>query len=70
VAARALPDLRGHYLAFARSAPKDVRSGGLLDELDEILGAANSLASLAGVEGESPPDAGRSQAERASVLHS
>jgi hypothetical protein len=45
-----LPDLRGRYLTFARSAPDDVRSEGVLDELDEIVDAANSLKALAGLE--------------------
>ncbi|HET6870301.1 MAG TPA: FUSC family protein [Solirubrobacteraceae bacterium] len=45
-----LPDLRGRYVAFARSAPDDVRSEGVLDELDEIVDAANSLKVLAGLE--------------------
>jgi uncharacterized membrane protein YccC len=45
-----LPDLRGRYLAFARSAPHDVHAEGVLDELDEIVDAANSLSVLAGLE--------------------
>jgi uncharacterized membrane protein YccC len=45
-----LPDLRGRYLAFARSAPDDVRSAGVLDELDEMVDAANSLSVLVGLE--------------------
>jgi uncharacterized membrane protein YccC len=45
-----LPDLRGRYVAFARSAPDDVRAEGVLDELDEIVDAANSLTVLAGLE--------------------
>jgi hypothetical protein len=45
-----LPDLRGRYLAFARAAPDDLHSEGVLDELDEIVDAANSLAVLAGLE--------------------
>jgi hypothetical protein len=45
-----MPDLRGRYLAFARSAPDDVRSEGVLDELDEIVDAANSLKVLVGLE--------------------
>jgi uncharacterized membrane protein YccC len=45
-----LPDLRGRYLAFARSAPEDVRSEGILDELDEMVDAANSLSVLVGLE--------------------
>ncbi len=45
-----LPDLRGRYLAFARSVPDDVRSEGVLDELDEMVDAANSLAVLVGLE--------------------
>jgi Fusaric acid resistance protein-like len=64
------PDLRARYLDFSRMAPDDVRSQGVLDDLDEIVDAANSLASLADIEGDSPADAGRSQAEKASVLHS
>ena len=61
------PDLRARYTAFARSAPDDV---GLLDELDEIVDAANSLASLAGVDGASAAVSGRSRADGASVLNS
>jgi uncharacterized membrane protein YccC len=53
-----LSDLRGRYLAFARSAPDDVRSEGVLDELDEIVDAANSLKVLAGLE-PADDDAGR-----------
>jgi hypothetical protein len=45
-----LPDLRGRYLAFASSAPEEVHSEGVLDELDEIVDAANSLAVLVGLE--------------------
>jgi hypothetical protein len=45
-----MPDLRGRYLTFARSAPDDVRSEGVLDELDEIVDAANSLKVLVGLE--------------------
>jgi uncharacterized membrane protein YccC len=45
-----LPDLRRRYLAFARSAPDGLRSEGVLDELDEIVDAANSLKVLAGLE--------------------
>jgi uncharacterized membrane protein YccC len=45
-----LPDLRGRYLAFARSAPAEVRSEGVVDELDEIVDAANSLKVLVGLE--------------------
>jgi hypothetical protein len=45
-----LPDLRGRYLAFARSAPDDVRAEGVLDELDEVVDAANSLSVLVGLE--------------------
>jgi hypothetical protein len=53
-----LPDLRGRYLTFARSAPDDVRSEGVLDELDEIVDAANSLKALVGLES-AEEDAGR-----------
>jgi hypothetical protein len=42
--------LRGRYLAFARSAPDEVRSEGVLDEIDEMVDAANSLAALVGLE--------------------
>ena len=41
---------------------------GLLDELDEIVDAANSLASLTQLDGSSPSNAGSSPAEGASVL--
>ena len=54
---------------LARSVPDDVRSEGLLDELDEIVDAANSLASLTELDGSSPSNAGSSRAEGASVLH-
>jgi hypothetical protein len=53
-----LPDLRGRYLEFARSAPGQLRSAGVLDELDEMVDAANSLAVLVGLE-PAPDDAGR-----------
>lgn len=46
------PDLRARYLAFARAAPDDGDQEWLLAELDEIVDAANSLASLAGLDGE------------------
>jgi hypothetical protein len=49
-AAADLPDLRGRYLAFAQSAPDDVRAEGVLDELDEMVDAANSLSVLVGLE--------------------
>jgi hypothetical protein len=65
----ALPDLRAHYLAFARAAPGEARREAL-DELDEVVDAANSLAALTAQDDSSPSDAGRSQAEHASVLHS
>jgi uncharacterized membrane protein YccC len=63
--ASALPDLRARYVAFARS----VHDEGLLAQLDEMVDAANSLASLAGLESSASPDAGRSRAQDASVLH-
>ena len=66
----ALPDLRTRYLTFARSAAEDPRREGLLDDLDEIVDATNSLVSLAGLEGSTSPASGRSQAQDASVLHS
>jgi hypothetical protein len=50
-AARAQPDVRARYLAFARAAPTEVEQEGLLAELDEIVDAANGLAALAGLEG-------------------
>ena len=65
-----LPDLRARYRDLARAAPVQARRQGLLDELDEIVDAANSLASVAGLDGSSAPEAGRSQAQDASVLHS
>jgi uncharacterized membrane protein YccC len=65
-----LPDLRAGYRTFARMAPEDVRREGLLDDLDEIVDAANGLVSLAGRESSAPEDSGRSQAEDASLLHS
>jgi uncharacterized membrane protein YccC len=64
-----LPDIRERYLTFARSAPDGPRRDGLLDELDEIVDASNSLASLAGLERSTPNSSGRSQAEGASLLH-
>jgi hypothetical protein len=45
-----LPDLRGDYLAFERSGPPDADGAGVLAELDEIVDAANSLATLVGLE--------------------
>ena len=65
----ALPGLPGLHLAFARSAPEDTRSEGLLDKLDEIVDAASGLASLAGLDSPCRADAGRTQAEDASVLN-
>jgi hypothetical protein len=65
-----IPDLRARYLTFARAAAQDVRAKDLLEELDEIVDAANSLVSLASGESSAPEDAGRSQAEGASLLHS
>jgi uncharacterized membrane protein YccC len=64
------PDLRARYLDFARAAPRTAEQAGLLADLDEIVDSANSLASLAGIDGSAPPDAERSQAQDASVLHS
>jgi uncharacterized membrane protein YccC len=48
---RALPDLRGRYLAFERSAPHDFDAADLLAELDEVVDAANSLASVVELDG-------------------
>jgi hypothetical protein len=46
----ALPGLRRRYLTFERSAPRDVDAAGLLAELDELVDASNSLASVVGLE--------------------
>lgn len=70
VPTRPLPDLRARYRAFTRNAPEAVGHEGLIAELDEIVDAANSLASVAGLESSSATDGERSQAEDASVLHS
>ena len=66
----ALPDLRARYLTFADLAPAGARREGLLAELDEIVDAANSLASVADLDGSSASEAGRTQAQDASVIHS
>ena len=58
---RAEPDLRARYLAFARAAPDDGDQEWLLAELDEIVDAANSLASLAGRDGEGSAGDGRDE---------
>jgi uncharacterized membrane protein YccC len=65
VAARGheLPDLRARYLAFARSASDAVDREGLLAELDEIVDATNSLASLAGLG--APEEAGEPESRLA-----
>jgi hypothetical protein len=46
----ALPELRRRYLTFERSAPRDVDAAGLLAELDELVDAADSLASVVGLQ--------------------
>ena len=46
----ALPDLRARYDELERAAPHDADNEALLTELDEIVDAANGLASLAGLE--------------------
>jgi uncharacterized membrane protein YccC len=48
--APSLPDLRTRYLTFGRSAPRDVDAEELLAELDEVVDAANSVASVVGLE--------------------
>jgi uncharacterized membrane protein YccC len=45
-----LPDLRGRYLTFKRSAPHALDAEGLLAELDEVVDAADSLASVVGLD--------------------
>lgn len=55
------PDLRARYLAFARAAPDDGDQEWLLAELDEIVDAANSLASLAGLDGDGSAGDGRDE---------
>ena len=55
------PDLRARYLAFARAAPDDGDQEWLLAELDEIVDAANSLASLAGRDGDGSAGDGRDE---------
>jgi uncharacterized membrane protein YccC len=51
-----LPDLRADYADFERSSAHDSDSLALLAELDEIVDAANGLASLVGLE-PMPPEA-------------
>lgn len=46
----ALPDLRGEHDRFVDREPTDEETEGLLAELDEIVDAANGLASAAGLE--------------------
>ncbi len=53
--APAVPDLRAGYDAVERAAPHDADSEALLLDLDELVDAANGLASLAGLE---PDDMG------------
>lgn len=48
--APALPDLRADYADFERSSARDSDGLALLAELDEIVDAANGLASLVGLE--------------------
>jgi uncharacterized membrane protein YccC len=50
VPAPALPDLRATYDELERATPHDPDSMALLLDLDEIVDAANGLASLAGLE--------------------
>ncbi|HUA05152.1 MAG TPA: FUSC family protein [Solirubrobacteraceae bacterium] len=45
-----LPDLRERYDELERAGPHDADTEALLTELDEIVDAANGLASLAGLE--------------------
>ncbi|MGA2010500.1 MAG: FUSC family protein [Solirubrobacteraceae bacterium] len=46
----ALPDLRAAYERFERDCPRDADGAALLAELDEIVDAANGLASILGLE--------------------
>ncbi len=46
----ALPDLRAGFNAFERDCPRDADGIALLAELDEIVDAANGLATLAGLD--------------------
>jgi uncharacterized membrane protein YccC len=46
----ALADLRASYAAFERTCPRDRDGAALLAELDEIVDAANSLATLVGLD--------------------
>ena len=46
-----LPDLRAAYLAFQRQSAQHQDALALLDELDEIVDAANGLAVVSGLEG-------------------
>jgi uncharacterized membrane protein YccC len=50
VPAQALPDLRASYDALERATPRDPESEALLLDLDEIVDAANGIASLAGLD--------------------
>ena len=46
-----LPDLRSEHDEFSEHVPDDEETAGLLAELDEIVDAANGLASAVGLEG-------------------
>jgi hypothetical protein len=48
--ARELPDLRDRYLEFERSAPHDDEVEGMVEDLDEVVDATNSLAAVVGLE--------------------
>ncbi len=66
-----LPDLRAGYAAFERTCPRDRDGAALLVELDEIVDAANSLATLLGLdpvdaEQHDQPRSGRPPTERTS----
>jgi uncharacterized membrane protein YccC len=66
--ARSLPDLRARYQAFARSEPPGLEAEGVLDELDELVDAANSLAAAVGLD--PADDAADSEAPAASGTRS
>jgi uncharacterized membrane protein YccC len=50
----AVPDLRADYEAFERRSPQESAGSELLAELDEIVDAANGLATLVGLDPHTP----------------
>jgi PPOX class probable F420-dependent enzyme len=65
-APRDLPDIRRRYGSLEQESGRDEESRALLDQLDEMVDAANSLAAAAGLEGgeADPEDAAGPQEER------